>query len=97
MRKLNVHKLVDALNELCMTLDDTYNVNSGGCCYLAYEIAKHLDRLNIKYRLLVANTYCIHESDINIEVRCKRKNSSETKSITGSNTCPLFHPSGWRW
>lgn len=60
MRQLNVHKLVRNLNELCDNLVKEYDVNCGGCCYVAYEIAKHLDRFHISYELRVLNDYPIN-------------------------------------
>ena len=39
------------LNQLCQLLNDDYNINRGGCCYITYLIAKNLDRLHIPYKL----------------------------------------------
>lgn len=90
MRRLNVHKLVDSLNKLCITLEDNYDINCGGCCYVAYEIAKHLDRLNIRYQLAIANYSYLKKSAINTEIRSKRRNAKDTESVTGFNTCSHY-------
>ena len=45
--------MVEELRELCSHLDDKYSVNSGGCMYLAYLIAKNLKKLGIEYSVLM--------------------------------------------
>lgn len=50
-----LHQLVRRLNSLCTFLDDSYDINHGGCCLIAYFIAKHLDLLNIKYDLIICD------------------------------------------
>lgn len=86
MRKLNVHKLVENLNELCDALIDEFDINCGGCCYVAYEIAKHLDRFHIDYELHIANDCPLNQEKINKEVRSKRQGVG-FGSVTGDFTC----------
>lgn len=81
MRQLNVHKLVSDLNNLCNTLVKEYDINCGGCCYVAYEIAKHLDRFHIGYELRVLNDYPIN----------LRKSNRELDLISGSNACCHYY------
>lgn len=45
--------LTDRLNKLCLFLDDTYNINSGGCCLIAYLLAKLLNSDNVEYAIVV--------------------------------------------
>lgn len=90
MRQLNVHKLVKNLNELCDVLVDKYCINYGGCCYVAYEIAKHLDRLGIKYDLCILNDFHLDEEEINQEVRSKNRNYG-IDSVSGDNTCCHYY------
>lgn len=33
-------------------LDDKYNINTGGCIYVAYLIAKNLEKLGIHYEVI---------------------------------------------
>lgn len=46
-------------------LNTVYQFNSGGCCYVAYLIAKELERLNEPFKLVIqassykGNHYCI--------------------------------------
>lgn len=81
MRQLNVHKLVSDLNNLCNTLVKKYNINCGGCCYVAYEIAKHLDRFHINYKLRVLNDYPITTN----------ANFKEFDLISGDNVCCHYY------
>jgi len=88
MRALNVHKLVDDLNLLCENLANTYNINEGGCCFIAYLIAQHLDRLKLLYQLIVYSDEKKNKLGISHEVFSMIKNFKEKESsITGHNTC----------
>ena len=78
--------LVQDLNDLCCTLDDKYDINYGGCCYVAYIIAKHLDELNIPYTLVVEEDN-IDLDEVNICL--KNKIIDHPNSLTGDYTC--FH------
>lgn len=89
MRNLNVHSLRRSLNKLCLFLDDLYCINSGGCCYIAYIIAKHLDRLGVGYTLSVYNFEGKDESDIIKEVTNMSK-SNNRNSVIGSHTCEHY-------
>ena len=40
-----------SLNSLCEFLDIEYKINEGGCCWIASEIARHLDELKIPYAI----------------------------------------------
>lgn len=78
--------MVQDLNDLCKVLEKKYKINYGGCCYVAYIIAKHLDKLNIHYDLVV------EEDDLDLdEIRWCLKNKiiDNFNSLTGYNTC--FH------
>lgn len=50
--KDNRQYLAWELNKLCEFLDATYNVNCGGCCYVSYLIAKKLEELGVKYKVI---------------------------------------------
>lgn len=47
-----VKNLLNLLNSLCEKLDNNYQINSGGCCYVAYLLAKELEDLNIPYKFI---------------------------------------------
>lgn len=54
LRKSN---LITLLNHICKRLDIDYNINSGGCCFVAYCIAKELENLGIDFKLRVYGAY----------------------------------------
>lgn len=87
MRNLSYYSLLKNLNSLCKFLDETYNVNMGGCCYLASLIAKHLDKLNIKYDLIIYDNYSRNRENIKCEVISRRKNKDLNNSVTGCYSC----------
>ena len=56
LRNRSVNKLMASrLNNLFSFLGDIYDINSGGCCYIAYLIAKLLESDNISYKVVVYN------------------------------------------
>ena len=52
---MRTRKLIKELNKLFKILDFDFGINAGGCCYVASEIAKHLDKLNIEYTLCIVS------------------------------------------
>lgn len=87
MRNLSYYSLLKNLNSLCRFLDETYNINEGGCCYLASLIAKHLDKLNIKYDLIIYDSYSRNRENIKCEVINRRRNKGLNNSVTGYYSC----------
>ena len=87
MRNLSYYSLLKNLNSLCRFLDETYNINMGGCCYLASLIAKHLDKLNIKYDLIIYDSYSRNRENIKCEVISRRRNKDLNNSVTGHYSC----------
>ena len=57
MRNGSLERILKKLNKLCKELDNYYDINKGGCCYVAYLIATNLWNLNIKYKLVVCDKY----------------------------------------
>ena len=87
MRNLNIHSLRDSINRLCDFLDEEYNINNGGCCFIASLIAERLDRLGISYNLIAFDDLERDLDFIQNEVSSKIKNKSLRKSVTGNHTC----------
>lgn len=56
MKNGNLEPILKKLSQLCSELDRWYNINRGGCCYVAYLIATNLWNLKIKYKLVVCDT-----------------------------------------
>lgn len=87
MQKLNCHDLLRRINSLCKFLDETYSVNCGGCCFLAYLIAKHLDKLGMEYTLVIYDNCGKDRIQIEHEVTSCRKNKGCSNSVTGVHSC----------
>lgn len=83
MQFLNIHDLSRNLNKLCESLKDIYDINYGGCCYISYLIAFHLDKLSIKYDLIIYDNKGRNETQMNKEIL----HMTLPCSTTGNDTC----------
>lgn len=57
----NLKELVETLDSVCKYLDSKYEINNGGCCYVAYIIASFLDKYNISYSLEIESDSEVNE------------------------------------
>lgn len=55
MKNGNLEPILKKLSQLYSDLDRWYDINRGGCCYVAYLIATNLWNLKIKYKLVVCD------------------------------------------
>lgn len=62
-------KLIEELNNLCDKLDKKYDINCGGCCYIAYLISLVLSTFNIKYKLT------IYDHEVNFHKKLEIRNN----------------------
>lgn len=53
----NLENLVKDLNTLCDRLDQDYNINFGGCCFVAYLMMKHFEKIGL-HPILVIESDC---------------------------------------
>lgn len=90
MRKLNIHAIAKGINILCKGLDAKYNINFGGCCFVASEVAKYLDRLGLKYELRIYDNCGKDLAAINNEVRNKHMNNSDSTSVVRCYSCSHY-------
>ena len=49
----NLENLVEDLNVLCDRLDQDYNINFGGCCFVAYLMIKHFEKIGLHPTLII--------------------------------------------
>ena len=52
MYVMGTKDLIDKLNTFLKDLDSTYDINSGGCFYVAYLIARELYNRGINYTVV---------------------------------------------
>lgn len=62
---MNLAKLNRILNEL----DYKYNINSGGCCFVACCLIHHFRNLGIKYKLVVLSEDYISAQELRSNIR----------------------------
>lgn len=77
---------LEKLNKLCKDLDDRYDVNSGGCCYVAYLLSQHLEKLGINYKV-------VGYSDDRVPHKCTVRNIKGRKKDqfpVGNRTCSHY-------
>lgn len=86
MQSVNAHVLKHSLDCLCTCLDTLYSINSGGCCYVAYLIACHLDKLKIKYNLVIYDYKKRDENCVERDIL----NMCLPNSVTGNQTCDHY-------
>lgn len=87
MSRTDLKHLCRSINSLCVYLKETYLINCGGCCYVAYLIAKHLDKLNIKYDLVIDNCSSKNKFHITEEIISHNINLLKENSVIGEYTC----------
>lgn len=44
---------IGKINKFFKTLDNNYDINCGGCCYIAAVVAEILEQYNIKFKVVV--------------------------------------------
>lgn len=49
---MNRQELFKNLNNLCCEMNDSYNINCGGCCFVAAVIAEQLEIYNIPFEVI---------------------------------------------
>lgn len=86
---MNLQNLLDDLNDLCCILETEYDINNGGCCFLAYIIAREFDERDIKYSLIVRSSSYKNELIVSEEVN-RMKEMHPSHSCVGYETCSHY-------
>ena len=63
-------RLAEALDKACIELDNKYNINNGGCCYVAYVLFKLLEKDGLN-PILIINDYSDYLDENDIEYNLK--------------------------
>lgn len=83
----NLRKLVSDLNTLCDRLDEDYNINYGGCCFVAYLLMKNFESIGV-HPILVVESDC-DEIDGDEFLNCVHDRVDECNGL-GYNTCTHY-------
>ena len=54
------NQLFTRLNELCKQMNYSYDINSGGCCFVAACIAENLERHKIPFKIIHYDLWGCH-------------------------------------
>ena len=94
------NNLFTSLNKLCNNLDNVYNINSGGCCYVAACLAEQLELHNIPFKVIYYNLWSCHyaikvsDRDLN---RCdyRKKEITEIYNISSKELFDIYNKNNW--
>lgn len=79
-----LENLVKDLNVLCDRLDQDYNINFGGCCFVAYLMMKHFEKIGLHPTLIIESD--CEEVDEDDFLDCVYTRSGSCQGIK-SQTC----------
>lgn len=94
------NNLFTSLNKLCNNLDNVYNINSGGCCYVAACLAEQLELHNIPFKVIYYDLwschYAIKVSDRYLN-RCnyRKKEITEIYDISSKKLFDIYNENDW--
>ena len=83
---MNRKDLFKQLNQLCSELSEKYNINSGGCCYVAACLAEELELHNIPFKVIHYN-YCGCHYAIKVSDRYLNRDDYRKREITEILEC----------
>ena len=97
---MNRKKLFTKLNKLCLELDNKYNINNGGCCYVAACIAEQLEKFNIPFEIVHYDIcgchYAIKVSDRYINRSdYKKKEIYEILDYNSKEMFSIYYTENW--
>ena len=90
---MNRKILFKRINELCLCLDSKYNINRGGCCYVAACISEQLELYNIPFKIIHYDLwgchYAVKVSDRYLN-RCDYRKKEITEVLEDYTSKDLF-------
>lgn len=82
---MNRKELFKNLNKLCRDLDTKYNINCGGCCFVAAVIAEQLENHDIPFKVIHYDMWHCHYA-IRVNDRIINRCSYSFKEIVFDDT-----------
>lgn len=95
---MNRKELFKQLNELCEELDYKYDINRGGCCYVAYCLAEQLEIHNIPFKAVqygLGNHFSIKVSDRYLNRDSYRKDEINCYLESSKELLDNYHHHTW--
>jgi hypothetical protein len=86
-----IRKLVKDLDELCQELDEKYDINHGGCCFVASVIAKNLEELGIEFNLVIADSSRKNKKFVYHELNNHCLHLLDSDSVCGISNCNHYY------
>ena len=74
MQSNQLIKFVCKLKKLITFIDNAYDINYGGCCYLSYIVAKQLEKHNIPYLVGITSYGDFDISEIKSNINRRSRN-----------------------
>lgn len=85
---VDLNKLIYWLNRTCCQLDEDICINEGGCCYVAYVIAKLMCKYNIKdYYLSIINQSPKNSQFLEYNIKNHIKKDINDSLVIKDGTC----------
>lgn len=97
---MNKKELFKQVNKLCYNLDNKYNINCGGCCYVAACIAEQLELKGIPFKVIHYDLYGCHFA-IKVSDRYLNRSDYKKKEIikisnwTSKDLFRHYHKEDW--
>lgn len=97
---MNRKTLFKEINKVCLYLDSKYDINNGGCCYVAACISKQLELYNIPFKVVHYDLwgchYAIKVSDRYLN-RCdyKKREITEILDYTSQDLFEIYYNGDW--
>ena len=62
--------ILKKLNDFLLELDSEYNINSGGCCFIAFCIATQLEKYSIRYKIVILGDEGLCSKELRSNIKC---------------------------
>lgn len=92
-------QLFKELNTLCIKLDNEWNINRGGCCYVAYVLAKYLEECEIPFIVREYESPCHYV--VEVSDRCLNRSGFDGYYIpydwNSNDLLNIYKKGSWNW
>ena len=96
-------KVSEQLKQEISKIVEKYNINYGGCCYLAYLIAQQLERLGQKFKLEIeegediGQHFCIYSDKLGVINGLPKYDNMIRVELTSITILAIYEDKSNRW